>query len=194
MESGAYDVPAGRAVPGWDPIVRLTHWGIATAVLVNGILIEDGPIHIWVGYAAFALLGLRLLWGIVGTRAARFTAFPPSPKAALTYLKGTMQGKHRLYRSHNPAGALMVYAVWGTLAVVAGTGIAMAGTPFEGETLRSAAQGFDLLEGVHEAAANLLFGLAALHIAAVVFESWTGGKGFVAAMTRGTARQSPESG
>lgn len=45
----------------WDPLVRLTHWGIALAVLVNGVLLRDGDIaHIWIGYGALALLLLRL--------------------------------------------------------------------------------------------------------------------------------------
>ena len=60
---------------GWDPIVRVTHWGIATAVLMNGLVTTDGSqLHVWIGYAALAL---RLLWGLIGTSEARFSAFPP---------------------------------------------------------------------------------------------------------------------
>lgn len=36
----------------WDPLVRLTHWGIAAAVLLNGLVVEDGSlVHVWLGYA-----------------------------------------------------------------------------------------------------------------------------------------------
>jgi len=26
--------------PNWDPIVRVTHWGIALAILLNGLITE----------------------------------------------------------------------------------------------------------------------------------------------------------
>ena len=35
----------------WDPIVRITHWSIALAVLANALVTEEGSgPHIWVGY------------------------------------------------------------------------------------------------------------------------------------------------
>ena len=42
----------------WDPIVKLTHWGVVTAVIANAIFTEEGSgWHIWVGYGLAALLG-----------------------------------------------------------------------------------------------------------------------------------------
>lgn len=119
-------------VHGWDPLVRLTHWGIAAAVLVNGLLTEgDSQIHVWIGYAAAALLALRLVWGVLGPTEARFSAFPPSLSAARAHVQELIAGRRHTYRSHNPLGSLMVYALWGTLAVVAATGIGMVGSPFQ---------------------------------------------------------------
>jgi cytochrome b len=116
---------------GWDPLVRLTHWVIAAAILLNGIVTDGGSaIHVWIGYAAFAFLVLRLVWGFVGTQEARFSAFPPSPRAALAHVSDILTGAPRQHASHNPLGALMVYAVWTSLAVVSVTGIIMAGSPF----------------------------------------------------------------
>jgi cytochrome b len=120
-----------RPVRPWDPVVRLAHWGIAIAILVNGVVVEEGSaFHRWVGYCAAALLVLRLLWGVVGPSDARFSAFPPNPAAALRHLGGLFAGRDQPHRSHNPLGALMVYALWLTLAVVVGTGIAMADPPW----------------------------------------------------------------
>ena len=71
----------------WDPIVKLTHWGVVTAVIANAIFTEEGSgWHIWVGYGLAALLGLRLLWGLIGPSEARFSAFPPSPNRALAHI------------------------------------------------------------------------------------------------------------
>ena len=121
------DAPAGRR---WDPLVKLTHWSIALAVLANAVLTEEGSAsHVWVGYALAAILALRLLWGLVGPAEARFSAFPPSPRRAIAHMGDVLAGRRRTHPSHNPLGALMVYAIWGTLLVIIATGVAMAGLP-----------------------------------------------------------------
>lgn len=174
----------------WDPVVRLTHWTIAVAIVVNYALTEDGgTAHVWIGYLALALLALRLVWGLVGPAEARFSAFPPAPRAALSHLADLAAGRPGRYASHNPAGALMAYALWATLAAVIATGILMtAGGPGDEALMRAAVERDDwsvltgaapwvgdeaaeVLEEVHEVAANLLLLLAALHVAGVAVES-----------------------
>lgn len=114
----------------WDPIVKLTHWGIVGAVIGNAIVTEEGSgWHIWVGYGLAALLALRLLWGLVGPREARFAAFPPSLARATNHLGEIRRGEVVRHQSHNPLGALMAYAIWATLAVIVASGIAMSGPP-----------------------------------------------------------------
>lgn len=195
------EVPAPLKGARWDPLVRLTHWGIAAAVLLNGIVTEEGSsLHVWIGYSAFALLALRLVWGLIGTEEARFGAFPPSLSAARAHVEDLLAGRHREYRSHNPLGSLMVYALWGMLAIVAGTGIAMAGSPLKPrpvDTEHAIAteygehdeHGDDEEEGllgeVHGAAANLLLALAAVHVAGVAFESRRARRNLVKAMVTG---------
>lgn len=182
----------------WDPVVKLTHWSIALAVLANAVFTEEGSAnHIWVGYGLAAILGLRLLWGVIGPAEARFTAFPPSPRRALAHVGDVLAGRRAEHRSHNPLGALMVYAIWASLLVIIGTGVAMAGLPTTSAPARPALEsaapvvamgaaheeddeeghegrgegGEGIAEDVHEAAANLLYGLILLHIAGVIFES-----------------------
>lgn len=125
MDAGKTD-----RVRGWDPLVKLTHWGIALAVLVNGVVTEEGSEwHVWVGTGMAALLAVRLLWGFIGPREARFSAFPPSPARAVAHVGDITAGRKRPHASHNPLGALMAYALWATLAVVAVTGFLMSGVP-----------------------------------------------------------------
>jgi cytochrome b len=117
----------------WDPVVKLTHWSIVLAVLANSLFTEEGSAaHVWVGYALADILALRLLWGMIGSSEARFTAFPPSPRKALTHVREIKAGKVSEHASHNPLGALMVYAIWSCLLVIIGTGIAIAGLPGSG--------------------------------------------------------------
>jgi cytochrome b len=100
----------------WDPIVKLTHWGVVAAVIWNAIFTEEGSgWHIWVGYGLAGLLVLRLLWGFIGPAEARFSAFPPSPARALAHLGEIRRGEVTRHRSHNPLGAMMAYAIWATL-------------------------------------------------------------------------------
>ncbi len=104
------------------------HPGGAT---LNGFLLEGHEIaHFRVGYVALALLGLRLVWGVVGPDEARFAAFPPSIGAAIRHVADMRAGRDAPHRSHNPLGALMIYALWATLALVAATGVAMESAPF----------------------------------------------------------------
>lgn len=191
----------------WDPLVRITHWGIVVAVIANALVTREGSgAHIWVGYAVAALLALRLLWGLIGTPEARFAAFPPSPRRALAHIREIGAGKHSVHASHNPLGALMVYAIWACLAVVIATGIAMAppsAAPWGGraterteavvrtpiladEEDHEAGEAAEHDEGglgeVHEVAVNLLYALIALHLAGVVFETRRSGRQIVAAM------------
>lgn len=130
----------------WDPVVRLTHWGIAVAVLVNALVTEGGSLlHVSLGWVAMALLLLRLVWGVLGPKEARFSAFPPNPVAALRHLRLLVTGRagpypsHNLAHSpshspsHNPAGAMMVYAFWITLTAVIVSGLILTGgdTPMQ---------------------------------------------------------------
>jgi cytochrome b len=119
-----------RPLRRWDPVVRLTHWVVALAVLLNAVVIEKGggP-HVWVGYALAATLALRLIWGFFGPPEARFSAFPPSPRRALAHVRDIAAGRVTQHASHNPLGALMVYAIWTTLAVIVVTGVLMANGP-----------------------------------------------------------------
>lgn len=184
--------PKGQALPSWDPLLRLAHWGIAGVVIANyAFTKEGGSVHIALGWAGMALLLLRLIWGFVGPREARFASFPPNPMAALRHLGGLLRGKAPQYPSHNPAGALMAYALWACLAVLMLTGLGMSGlSPFAQADLEAAvaegdwsvlveedgdAEGEspygDVLEEVHEVAANLILILAVLHVAGVAVES-----------------------
>jgi cytochrome b len=197
----------------WDPVVKLTHWSIVTAIIANALFTEEGSgAHIWVGYALAAILALRLLWGLIGPPEARFSAFPPSPRRALAHLRDIRVGKKEVHRSHNPLGALMVYAIWSMLGVIVASGIAMAGPPSTALVDRAERSGDvsrqlvveqgdhdddDEAEGaggedgaweeVHETAVNLLYILIALHIAGVAFETRRSGREILLAMLPGRA-------
>jgi cytochrome b len=180
----------------WDPLVRLTHWTIALAIVVNGILIDgDALAHIWIGYSAIGLLALRLLWGLIGPENARFSFFPISLSGASRQIADLKRGEHKTHRSHNPLGALMVYALWTMLLFVSVTGLILESEPFpehESEYSRHYEDEDDddddraeAIEALHEVSANLLLLLAALHVGGVVLESRLSGRNLVRPMIFG---------
>lgn len=202
-----------RSRHGWDPVVKITHWSIVTAIIANALVTEEGSdAHIWVGYTLAAILALRLLWGLIGPAEARFSAFPPNPRRVLGHLRDIRAGKKKVHRSHNPLGALMVYTIWIMLGVIIASGIAMAGPPStvfldraerSGEVVQkivveradhdddedaNGAEGEESMwQEVHETAVNLLYILIALHIAGVVFETRRSGREILLAMLPGRA-------
>ena len=213
LDSDEFSKKKVRSRRSWDPVVKITHWSIVAAILANALVTEEGSgVHIWVGYMLAAVLALRLLWGLIGPAEARFSAFPPSPRRALGHLRDIRTGKREIHRSHNPLGALMVYAIWSMLGVIIASGIAMAGPPstaFLDQAVRSgevpqklvverrdhdAEEGVEgaggeesVWEEVHETAVNLLYILIALHIAGVVFETRRSGRQILLAMLPGRA-------
>ena len=168
----------------WDPVVRITHWSVAVCVLLNFTVVsEHSELHGWVGYVAPAMLVLRVIWGIVGSRRARFSSFPPSLAAARDHAMGMFSTNQRghAHESHNPLGALMVYALWGMLFAVSGTGILL-------ENVGEASLIGRIAEEVHEVTANLLVLMAGLHVAGVLLESKLTGINLIRQMTGGRSR------
>jgi len=175
----ARPLPA-RTVAVWDPLVRLIHWSLALTILINSVFTEEeSKLHEWVGYVALGLVAVRLLWGLIGTRPARFTAFPPSPARALRHLGALAKGDKTVHLSHNPIGALMVYNIWATVVALGLTGYMMGTVTFFG---------MEWVEEVHEAAFGWLIFSVALHVAGVFFDAWRSGVPLVKAMVDGRKR------
>lgn len=158
----------------WDLPTRMFHWTLALSVVglvVTGNLGGNWMIwHQWLGYAVFTLLLFRLVWGFVGGRWSRFSAFLYGPASIAAYLRGADHGRPRL--GHNPLGALAVFALLGVLLAQVGSGlfaddeIAFAGplvALVSGEWVSRAT-------GYHKDLGKLmLLGLVALHLAAIAY-------------------------
>lgn len=167
-----------HSVQVWDPLVRAFHWATATLFLANATIIpEDSLAHIYIGYAVMGLVLLRLIWGFIGTRYARFSAFPPSISAAREHAEALLQGRRDgLHLSHNPLGALMVYNMLATLILISVTGL-MADS--------SAFWGVEWVKDLHEIVVNYMLWCVGLHVFGVLFESRLSRINLVRAMVTG---------
>ncbi|MGP0173912.1 cytochrome b/b6 domain-containing protein [Pseudomonas sp. NCHU5208] len=149
----------------WDPVVRLFHWSLAGAFLANYFFTEEGENwHRWFGYYAVAWLAIRLLWGFIGTPAARWADFWPTPARLRAHAGALFSGKpyHRL--GHSPLGALVMILMMALMLGLGVTGFLMEEVDYF--------WGADLPQDIHEFFANALMALVGLHIAAALFESY----------------------
>jgi cytochrome b len=184
-----------RRVQVWDPLVRLFHWSLAISVLVAFLTEDDWlDLHVAAGYTVLALIGARLVWGVIGTRYARWSNFVRGPRATLAYLADVRRGRAARYLGHNPAGAAMIMALLLGLTVTALSGLAVLGAvelsgplaPYlQGLSSQSAHQ----LEEFHEVVANLTMLLVPLHLVGVALASWQHRENLVRAMIDGTKRE-----
>jgi cytochrome b len=169
----------------WDPLVRVFHWSLVASFAIAWISAEEwNDLHQWAGYAAGALITFRLLWGLVGTRYARFAQFVRSPGTVAAYLKDILTGRERRYLGHNPAGGMMIVALMLCMAGLCITGWLYTTDAFWGE---------EWVEETHELLANLLLGLVGLHVAGVLVAGFRHRENLVRAMVTGRKR-APGSG
>lgn len=167
MSTGSTSADTGRVSrPGdisvWDPLVRIFHWSLVAIIAVE-FLGEDGDyLHRTLGYVALGLVAFRLVWGLVGSKHARFSDFVRSPAAVFAYLRSIVSGHPRRYIGHNPAGGAMVLALLAMVTLVGATGWAMR---------TEALWGQEWIEELHEVSAWLLLIFIAAHILGVVAAS-----------------------
>jgi cytochrome b len=181
------------SVPVWDLGLRLFHWTLAGAFLAAYLTEDDWELlHVNAGYLIGTLITLRLLWGFVGPRHARFADFLRSPREVLRYARDALRLRAPRYVGHNPAGGAMVLALLTGLAVTVISGVALHGAADFAGPLAGFWRGelaADVLEGVHEVGANTTLFLVLLHLGGVLFSSLGHGENLVKSMITGRKKE-----
>ena len=144
----------------WDLFIRLFHWSLASGIVANYLLLEEGEtLHEWVGYVVCALVVFRLLWGFMGPTRARFSAFLKSPSAAFHEMT-ELASPHTLPNTHTALGGYQLVLVLALVISVGLTGWMQDLDAFWGE---------DWPQDLHELLANALILVACLHVAGVLW-------------------------
>lgn len=154
----------------WDLPLRIFHWSLLVLVAAAFVSVQiGGNAMIWHGRFGTAIIGLltfRLVWGVVGSTYARFSAFVRGPKAIVAYLRGEWNGI-----GHNPLGALSVLGMLTVLLVQVLTGLfANDDIAFQGPyAALISSDNSVFITGVHKSNVWLLGGLIGAHLAAIFY-------------------------
>jgi cytochrome b len=197
----------------WDPLIRIGHW-VLVAAFATAYLTEGEPqwLHSFAGYAIAVTVAIRILWGFAGPRPARFSDFVTGPGRVLGYVRDLISGRAERHVGHSPAGGAMTVALLFALALTALTGMANLAVeegqgPLAGlvtaqslpawvaqedddeDVGREHGEGVEVLEEIHELAANATLLLVFLHLAGVLWASRVHGENLARAMITGRKRR-----
>lgn len=161
----------------WDAPVRVFHWLMVLSFAGAYLTAESERwrlVHVSLGYTLGALVVFRIIWGLMGTRYARFTSFIRGPKAVAQYLRAMLNRKPEHHIGHNPAGAVAIALILLLSVAITATGWAIYNDV-----------GGDLLTELHESFANIMLAIIGIHVIGVVITSWLHKENLVRSMVTG---------
>jgi len=124
MRTAASAHDQARMIRVWDPFVRVFHWTVAIGFLIAYYTESDLlALHVWDGYVVGGLVVLRILWGFVGPKHARFTDFVCGPFKAWSYARDLIAFRAKRYIGHSPAGGIMALVLMAGLLVTVWSGL-----------------------------------------------------------------------
>lgn len=171
----------------WDLPVRVFHWAFALSIVgalaIALLTSDDSPAFSWhavFGLTAALLAALRLVWGLIGTRYARFAAMTFSLSEIAGYFARVLTGRDTRHVGHNPgtvvAGFIMLLVVFG----LAATGLSLG-------------LGSEATEEIHESLAWGILAVVGMHLAGLAIHTLRFRENIAATMVHGYQRAAPES-
>jgi len=174
----------------WDLPTRVFHWLLVISVSACWLTSDDDRylyIHVFAGYATFALLLFRLGWGVFGTHHARFRTFAYEWPSVTAYLKGLLNGQAARHLGHNPVGSWAIFLIITLTLLVTIFGMLLfGGEEGHGPLSRYVTWAMgDLARPIHEFLAWALLAVVGLHLGGVIVESFWHKENLTAAMLTG---------
>ena len=175
-----------EAIMVWDMPVRVFHWLLVICFAGAWLSSESerwAMIHYAFGYTACLLVLIRLVWGLIGTRYARFSQFLKKPKAVLEHFMAMLRGHPHHDVGHNPAGGLVMFALMLLILIIGLSGY-LSVKEFLG----------NFVSEIHEVVSSLVLGLVVVHIVAAVGMSLIERQNLIRSMVTGKKQGMPEQG
>jgi len=184
--------PSAHLVYVWDLPTRLFHWLLVASVFValfTGFIAPEWwmGVHLAAGYMIVLLLVFRLVWGVFGPEYSRLTSLVRASRWLKEYLWDLLILRPQHHIGHNPAGAVMIFALFSVLTALVATGLMVQGGeekqgPFAGIVGYAAGNGAKV---VHEALVYVLLTMVSGHVIGVLAEGWLQKAPLIRAMITG---------
>jgi cytochrome b len=161
----------------WDAPVRVFHWLMVFSFMGAYLTAESERwrlIHVTLGYTMGGLVAFRIVWGVIGTRYARFSNFVRGIDAVMHYGRTLMAGRPEHHVGHNPAGAVAIVLLLLSSVVIVATGWGVYNDV-----------GGKIVEKLHEFTSNFMLLIVAVHVVGVVVSSWLHRENLIRAMVTG---------
>lgn len=149
----------------WDLPTRLFHWFLTVGLVACfsfALFADEHSLwfmtHMILGVVLGLMVVLRVVWGFVGSRYARFHSFLFSPASVLQYIQGAFSPKGLQYVGHNPGSSYAIFGMLFLLGTAVVTGLMMSGGNEAGEEL-------------HAVSSYALIAVVVVHIIGVVWYS-----------------------
>jgi cytochrome b len=187
----------------WDLPLRMFHWLLVLNIAASWYTAENGEeylnvgdrafayieIHFFLGYLALALVGFRIIWGIVGPQHARFANFLAGPRRILAYAGTVLRRDAKPSIGHNPLGGWMVALMLAMVGSQAFTGLFMIDNSdiypaiYHGSVSGELGSVFSRF---HHINFNVLLAVISLHVLAIVFYAFYKRQNLVQPMITGS--------
>lgn len=161
----------------WDLPTRVFHWTLVVC-FIGAILTKESEryrlFHVTFGYTMMGLVVFRIVWGLIGTKYAKFSSFFFAVKQVKQYLEGLLRKRPVHYLGHNPLGSIAIYLILTSVLVISVSGYCIYNDI-----------GPNWYAKAHEISANFLIGLVLIHIFGVAISSLFHQENLVSAMITG---------
>lgn len=150
----------------YDLPTRLFHWLFSGLFLLSFVIaqtVDDESVifiyHMLSGLMLGGLVVWRILWGLVGSKHARFSGFNLNPVHLKDYFLGILSGSKKRWLGHNPASSCAAVTMFALALGLAITGYLMSTGNKE------------TFEDIHEFMANTFIVVVVLHVAGIILHS-----------------------
>ena len=149
----------------WSKLIRLTHWVVAVALILNLYFLEEGDTaHEYVGYTAAVFVVIRLIYGFISKDMAAFINFPISWTSLNEFIRSKINFDKKDYTGHNPAASVVYIFIWACILSLALSGWMMGLDQFFGE---------EWLQEIHESISWLTQFLIAAHLIGMALDAYS---------------------
>lgn len=152
----------------YDWPTRIFHWlfaGMFIAAFFIAKTFDDEsrlyPYHMLLGLSMAFIVVLRIVWGIVGSRNAKFSSFSLNPRDLVNYLKDILNAKTQVNGAHNPASSWIAIIMMLLALGLAATGYLMTMKIYK-----------EVFEEIHELIANAFVVAAILHVSGIILHTF----------------------